>query len=94
MSGVTDRQGNPFPVSFDPHDTRYYHTSSPLHKILKNIKNAPNYLPEHVKLEDRRERVRTQDDHGDESVVTLRVPYLTTFKEGKCDLYEEHTDTK
>lgn len=88
LEGVEDRFGNPIRPPFDPHDSRYYLSTSKLHTIMKDLVRSKYQLPADVWCEVVTEEVLDMDDLQIESVKTKKIPYLCTHFSGGCKQYE------
>ena len=93
LDGVEDRFGNKIKPPFDPHDGRYYLSSSKIHTIMKDLVRMKYELPAQVMCMVIKEEVLDMDDQQNEIVKTKKIPYLTTHYGGGCKQYEE-SDTK
>jgi hypothetical protein len=81
-----DRFGDVCEAPFDPHDLRYYLSTSGIHKEIEQG-TAINYSV--VKLDYRKERVMWMDDKGEESIKFKNLRYLQTNKHYRCGRHEQ-----
>jgi hypothetical protein len=88
LYSLKDRFGNPCIAPFDPHDLRYYLSTSPIHKEFKNFQCIGDLGNGH-RVEVKNEKVLWMDDHGLETIRKMKIPYYQTKRDSECELFVE-----
>jgi hypothetical protein len=86
MRDFEDRYGDECEAPFDPHDLRYYLSTSGIHKEMH--REVLTYPPNGVDVDLVKENVMWMDDKGDESIKRKHIPYLKTHRDYKCGRWE------
>ena len=84
-----DRFGNKCEAPFDPHDIRYYLSSSDIFESLKYICHMMDSNQINMRVDVVEEYVLTMDDQGTETVKKVLMPYFQTDKHFECERYEK-----
>ena len=82
-----DRYGDPVTPPLDPHDLRYFLSTSGLHRLLNHGHKL--LLDDGVRFDVAKEDVMWMDDKGVESVKRMKVPYLQTREDYNCYEFKE-----
>ena len=91
LEGITDRFGNPCTLPFDPHDARYYLSTSSIHELLFKYAVDPAFrvtLMDGVDIEVVEEEVLWMDDQEVELIKIKKIPYFKTDKDFHCEAYK------